>query len=157
MRGFCPAEAPGTAHCSLGQRDARGIWGFCAAPTAGCQQQLPPGSHSAGTDTRGAVRSPGASLHSSICPVAWRGAGITFTFKLSLLQLEPVGLQRSWHSQGGPWTLLGAERGVGAPPAQAPPHLPCHHFPWVPHSAGALPPPPCAQSWWPGTPFPVAV
>lgn len=159
LRGFCPAEAPGTAYCSLGQKDARGIWNFCATPTAGCKQQLPHESHCAGTDTP--VGQQGNQEHLSrvvICPVAWlwRGAGITFTFKLSPLLLEAVGLQGPWHSQRG--TLLGAERWV----------LPQPRYPHTSHATtpsgyhgylGAFPTPPHAQSWdWcPRTPFPVAV
>lgn len=43
-----------------------------------------------------------------IYPTAWlwRGAGATFTSELSLLQLEAVGLQWPWHSQGGPSLVL---------------------------------------------------
>lgn len=42
----------------------------------------------------------------------WRGAGTTFTFKLSLPLLEAVGLQGPQHSQRGPRTLLCPERWV---------------------------------------------
>lgn len=43
-----------------------------------------------------------------ICPMAWlwRGADVTFIFKLSLLQLEAVGIQGPRHSQGGPSLVL---------------------------------------------------
>lgn len=79
----------------MGQRDAHGIWSLCATPTAGCKQQLPSESRCAGTDTH--VVQQGNQEHLStaaICPVAWlwRGVGITFTVKLSLLLLEAVEL-----------------------------------------------------------------